>query len=83
MDATTVAVDLAKAGSSNASSPTAKSIWSSWKPAARRTSGPSARHAGLPARLLPPQHVRRYVLRSKTDATDCAALLDAQRATAL
>lgn len=34
---------------------------------------------GIPARLLPPRHVRRYVLGNKTDAADCAALLEAAR----
>ena len=34
---------------------------------------------GIPARLLPPRHVRRYVLGNKTDAADCAALLEASR----
>ncbi|AEG93657.1 transposase-like protein [Ramlibacter tataouinensis TTB310] len=34
---------------------------------------------GLPVRLLPPAHVRRYCLRNKTDAADCAALLEAHR----
>jgi transposase len=32
---------------------------------------------GLQVRLLPPTHVRRYCLRNKTDAADCAALLRA------
>jgi len=30
--------------------------------------------------LLPPQDVRPYVRRNKTDAADCAALLEAMRA---
>ena len=30
--------------------------------------------------LLPPQYVRPYVRRNKTDAADCAALLEALRA---
>jgi transposase len=34
---------------------------------------------GLAVRLLPPRHVRRYVLGNKTDAADCAALLEAAR----
>ena len=34
---------------------------------------------GIPVRLLPPKHVRRYVLGNKTDAADCAALLEAAR----
>ena len=34
---------------------------------------------GIRAMLLPAQHVRRYVLGNKTDATDCAALLEAAR----
>lgn len=34
---------------------------------------------GIPVRLLPPRHVRRYVLGNKTDAADCAALLEAAR----
>jgi transposase len=34
---------------------------------------------GLSVRLLPPTHVRRYCLRNKTDAADCAALLEANR----
>lgn len=33
----------------------------------------------IPVRLLPPKHVRRYVLGNKTDAADCAALLEAAR----
>lgn len=34
---------------------------------------------GLQVRLLPPRQVRPYVLGSKTDAADCAALLEASR----
>ena len=34
---------------------------------------------GIRAMLLPPKHVRRYVLGNKTDAADCAALLEACR----
>ena len=34
---------------------------------------------GIAVRLLPPRHVRRYVLGNKTDAADCAALLEAAR----
>jgi len=34
---------------------------------------------GHRVRLLPPAHVRRYVLRSKTDAADATALLEANR----
>ena len=34
---------------------------------------------GIQAMLLPPKHVRRYVLGNKTDAADCAALLEACR----
>ena len=34
---------------------------------------------GIAVRLLPPKHVRRYVLGNKTDAADCAALLEAAR----
>ena len=34
---------------------------------------------GMPVRRLPPKHVRRYVLGNKTDAADCAALLEAAR----
>jgi transposase len=33
--------------------------------------------------LLPPQYVRPYVRRNKTDAADCAALLEALRASNL
>jgi transposase len=33
----------------------------------------------IQVRLLPPRHVRRYVLGNKTDAADCAALLEAAR----
>lgn len=33
----------------------------------------------IPVKLLPPRHVRRYVLGNKTDAADCAALLEAAR----
>jgi len=33
----------------------------------------------IPVRLLPPRHVRPYVLGNKTDAADCAALLEAAR----
>lgn len=36
---------------------------------------------GIAVRLLPPRHVRRYVLGNKTDAADCAALLEAARNT--
>lgn len=35
---------------------------------------------GIEVRLLPPQYVRAYVKRNKTDATDCMALLEAARA---
>lgn len=41
---------------------------------ARRLAG-----LGIQAMLLPPKHVRRYVLGNKTDAADCAALLEACR----
>lgn len=34
---------------------------------------------GLSVRLLPPTHVRPYCFRNKTDAADCAALLEASR----
>ena len=34
---------------------------------------------GIEAMLLPAQHVHRYVLGNKTDAADCAALLEAAR----
>lgn len=34
---------------------------------------------GIEVRLLPAAHVRRYCLRNKTDAADCAALLEAAR----
>jgi transposase len=34
---------------------------------------------GIAVKLLPPKHVRRYVLGNKTDAADCAALLEAAR----
>lgn len=33
----------------------------------------------ITVKLLPPRHVRRYVLGNKTDAADCAALLEAAR----
>jgi transposase len=36
---------------------------------------------GIAVRLLPPRHVRRYLLGNKTDAADCAALLEAARNT--
>ena len=35
---------------------------------------------GLAVKLLPARHVRPYVRRSKTDAADCLALLEAARA---
>jgi transposase len=34
---------------------------------------------GIAVRLLPPRHVRAYVWGNKTDAADCAALLEAAR----
>lgn len=39
----------------------------------------SLQSQGISVRLLPPSHVRRYCLRNKTDAADCAALLEANR----
>jgi len=38
------------------------------------------RARGIEVRLLPPQYVRAYVKRNKTDAADAAALLEAARA---
>lgn len=41
--------------------------------------GREAQARGLEVRLLPPQYVRPYVRRNKTDRADCDALLEADR----
>lgn len=101
MDATTVAVDLAKSvfqvavadGSGRISSSHRLSRTQFERFFANRTADlvvmeacGSAHHwartlqaQGFSVRLLPPAHVRRYCLRNKTDAADCAALLEAHR----
>lgn len=101
MDATTVAVDLAKTVFQVAEADAHGRITGTHRLTrtqferffANRAAGQvvmeacgSAHHwarslqaRGQAVRLLPPTHTRRYCLRNKTDAADCAALLQANR----
>jgi hypothetical protein len=71
---------VSPAPSSSAGLPTATCPWSSWRPAARPTTGRAGSSLGIEVKLLPAQYVRAYVKRNKTDAADAAALLEAVRA---
>lgn len=101
MDATTVAVDLAKTVFQVAEADASGRITGTHRLTRKQFERFFANHAagqvvmeacgsahhwarslqarGMAVRLLPPTHARRYCLRNKTDAADCAALLEANR----